>query len=85
MKNVSVTVVGGECNQKFHNVGDSWVVGNYTPEGMCTSAFAALFPLILTCQCGGKFHWEKDQNVTRAICPDDKGLVFEIREASAGA
>ncbi|RKZ22399.1 hypothetical protein DRQ16_02435 [bacterium] len=79
MKKVIVKVVGGECNQGFHKVGDSWEVGDFTPCGMCTSAFASIFPLILVLQTGGKFFWEKDENVTYASCPDDKGLIFEIK------
>ncbi len=79
MKKVLVKVVDGECNQGFHKVGDSFTVGNFTPKGICTSAFSSLFPLILTLQCGGKFFWEEDGEVTRASCPDDTGLVFEIR------
>ncbi|KPJ54225.1 hypothetical protein AMJ39_01365 [candidate division TA06 bacterium DG_24] len=81
MKPVRATVKSGECNQGFHKVGDSWTIGNLTPEGMCTSAFDALFPLILTLQCGGKFFWEGNKNVTCASCPDDTGLVFEVRLA----
>jgi len=81
MKKVKVKVVDGECNQGFHKIGDEWVVENFTPCGLCTSAFASIFPLILTLQCGGKYFWENDKKVTRAICPDDNGLVFEIREA----
>ncbi len=78
MKKVKVTVKSGECNQGFHKVGDSWIVGERTPEGICTSAFDALFPLILVLQCGGKFFWEDDPHVTYASCPDDTGLVFQV-------
>jgi uncharacterized repeat protein (TIGR04076 family) len=81
MKDVIVKVVGGTCNQGFHKVGDEFLVGNFTPGGFCTSAFSTIFPLILTLQCGGKFFWEKDGEVTRASCPDDTGLIFEIRYA----
>jgi len=81
MVKVKIKVVDGECNQHFHKIGDTWEVENFTPCGLCTSAFSAIFPLILTLQCGGKFHWEKNPEVTRAICPDDKGLVFEISKA----
>ncbi len=81
MKKVIATVKSGKCNQGFHKVGDSFVIGELTPEGMCTSAFNAIFPLILVLQCGGKFFWEKDPYVTYACCPDDVGLVFEIRLA----
>jgi len=79
MKKVLCKVVSGTCNEGLHKVGDEFVVGNYTPEGLCTSAFASIFPLILALQTGGKFFWEKDKKVTRAACPDDDGVVFEIK------
>ncbi|MBN2379183.1 TIGR04076 family protein [candidate division WOR-3 bacterium] len=79
MKKVISKVVGGRCNQGFHEVGDEYVVGDLTPEGICTSAFASIFPLILALQTGGKFLWEKDNQVTRAAYPDDDWTIFEIR------
>jgi len=79
MKKVICKVAAGQCNEGLHKVGDEYVVGNCTPEGICTSAFASIFPLILTIQTGGKFFWEKDKQVTRAACPDDNGIIFEIR------
>jgi uncharacterized repeat protein (TIGR04076 family) len=81
MKKVVATVKSGTCNQGFHRVGDSFVIGELTPSGMCTSAFDAIFPLILVLQSGGKYFWEKDPQVTYASCPDDTGLVFEIKLA----
>ena len=79
MKDVSIKVVSGKCNQGFHNIGDTYTVGNVTPAGICTSAFASIFPLILTLQCGGEFFWEKNKRVTCASCPDDTGVIFEIK------
>jgi uncharacterized repeat protein (TIGR04076 family) len=79
MKKVRITVTEGECNQGFHKVGDSWVVGELTPKGICTSAFNALFPQILTLACGGEFFWEENPRVGYASCPDDTGLTFEIK------
>jgi uncharacterized repeat protein (TIGR04076 family) len=79
MKKVRITVTEGKCNQGFHKVGDSWVVGELTPKGICTSAFNALFPQILTLACGGEFFWEKNARVGYASCPDDTGLTFEIK------
>jgi uncharacterized repeat protein (TIGR04076 family) len=81
MKKVVATVKSGQCNQGFHKVGDSWIIGELTPEGMCTSAFDAVFPLVLTLQCGGTFFWEDDPQVTCASCPDDTGLVIEVKLA----
>ena len=81
MKKVRITVTEGKCNQGFHRVGDSWVVDELTPEGICTSAFNALFPQILTLACGGEFFWEENPRVGYACCPDDTGLTFEIKLA----
>jgi uncharacterized repeat protein (TIGR04076 family) len=81
MKKVNVKVVSGKCNQGFHKIGDSFAITQRTPEGMCTSAFSAIFPLVFALQCGGRMFWEDDPYVTYASCPDDTGLVFEIRLA----
>ena len=78
MKKVKCKIVDGHCNQGLNKVGQEFIVGDYTPEGICTSAFASIFPLILSLQTGGEFFWEKDKKVTRAACPDDDGVVFEI-------
>jgi len=79
MKKVVAKVISGKCNQGFHKIGDSFVITQRTPEGMCTSAFNAIFPLVFALQCGGKLFWEEDPSVTYASCPDDTGLVFEIK------
>lgn len=78
MKKIRCRVVSGRCNQGFHKAGDEYIVGDLTPEGMCTSAFASVFPLILVAQTGGEYFWEKDKKITCAACPDDDGVVFEI-------
>ncbi|MFZ1946699.1 MAG: TIGR04076 family protein [bacterium] len=83
MKRVIAKVVSGKCNQRFHRVGDTFVIGQRTPDGMCTSAFNAVFPLVFALQCGGKLFWEDDPHVTYASCPDDTGLVFQIKLAPA--
>lgn len=79
MKKVNVKVVSGKCNQRFHKVGDTFTFAGLTPKGMCTFAFSAIYPLVFAQQCGGKMFWEDDPNVTYASCPDDTGLVFEIK------
>ncbi len=79
MKKVSCKVVSGRCNEGLHKIGDEYVIGSTTPSGICTSAFASIFPLVLSLQTGGKLFWERDPKVTRAACPDDDGVVFEIK------
>ena len=45
----------GTCGAE-HKVGDQWVIGSKTPEGICLSAFNALFPSlrVLRCMHGSK-------------------------------
>jgi uncharacterized repeat protein (TIGR04076 family) len=78
---VSVKVISqkGHC-EAGHKVGDEWLVGDKMPQGMCTFAFASLFPLMTPLMFGGAYPWEKDPDKTTAACPDpDNPVVFEIR------
>lgn len=63
-----------------HKVGDEFVIGQTTPEGMCSWAFYTLFPFAEPLQFGGKFPWEKDPKKAKVACPDaDNPVVFELR------
>lgn len=78
---VSIKVISqkGSC-EAGHKVGDQWLVGEKTPEGMCLFAFSSLFPFITPLMYGGAFPWEKDPDKTTVACPDpDNPVVFEIR------
>jgi uncharacterized repeat protein (TIGR04076 family) len=80
MAQVRVRVISqrGHC-EAGHKVGDEWVVGETTPQGMCTFAFASLFPFITPMMFGGSFPWEKDPDVTTVPCPDaENPVIFEI-------
>lgn len=69
----------GTCTQE-HKVGDKWVIGHKTPEGMCLSAFHTLYPTIRTLMFGGALPWEADPYVTTIACPDARNpVVFELR------
>jgi uncharacterized repeat protein (TIGR04076 family) len=79
--NVSIKVISqkGSC-EAGHRVGDQWLVGEKTPEGICLFAFSSLFPFITPLMYGGAFPWEKDPDATTVACPDpDNPVVFEIR------
>lgn len=79
--NVSIKVISqkGHC-EAGHKVGDEWLVGDKTPEGMCLFAFSSLFPRITPLMYGGAFPWEKDPDRTTAACPDPGNpVVFELR------
>lgn len=55
-----------------HKVGDEFIVGRYTPGGMCMGAFGSLLPFITTLRYGGSFPWEKDPDSGIFCCPDPK-------------
>jgi uncharacterized repeat protein (TIGR04076 family) len=55
-----------------HKVGDEFVIGRYTPGGMCMGAFASLLPYITTLRFGGSFPWEKNPDAGTFCCPDPK-------------
>lgn len=66
-----------------HKVGDEFVIGDYTPPGMCAWAFYALFPFAAVLQFGGTFPWEKDPDKAVVACPDSTNpVVFELRRTS---
>ena len=69
----------GTCNAE-HKVGDEWVIGSKTPEGICLAAFNAIYPYVRVLTFGGSFPWETDPDVTTVACPDaENPLVFELR------
>jgi len=76
---VRVVSQKGTCSQE-HKVGDEWVIGRKTPEGICLSAFDALFPSARVLMFGGAFPWETDPDVSTVACPDAKNpVVFKLR------
>jgi len=76
---VKVTSQKGTCGAE-HKVGDEWVIGSKTPEGICLSAFHALLPSTRVLRFGGTFPWGTDPDVTTIACPDGANpVVFELR------
>ena len=81
MYEVGVKVISqkGTCAYE-HKVGEEWVIGKKTPQGICLSAFNAIFPPARVLMFGGSFPWETDPDVTTVACPDAKNpVVFELR------
>jgi uncharacterized repeat protein (TIGR04076 family) len=78
---VSIEVVSQQGNcEAGHKVGDRWIIGEKTPDGLCTFALNTLMPFITPLMFGGSFPWEKDLDVTTVACPDaDNPVVFELR------
>ncbi|MFH1002633.1 MAG: TIGR04076 family protein [Chloroflexota bacterium] len=78
---VKLTVVSqqGHC-QAGHRVGDAWVLGSKTPEGICTGAFHTMQSAYRVMRFGGELPWDEDKDVTYVACPDAKNpVVFEVR------
>ena len=76
---VKVISQQGTC-EAGHKVGDEWLVGEKTPQGMCIFALGSLLPFMTPLMFGGAFPWEKDPDVTTVACPDPGNpVVFEIR------
>ncbi len=78
---VSVKVISqkGPCVHE-HKVGDEWVFGTKTPEGICLSAFQTILPNARVLMLGGTFPWEPDPDATTVACQDaENPVVFEIR------
>ncbi len=63
-----------------HKVGDEFVIGDYTPDGMCSWAFYTIFPFATVLQFGGSFPWEDNAGKAVVACPDSENpVVFELR------
>jgi len=76
---VKVISQKGHC-EAGHKVGDEWVAGEKTPEGLCIFALGSLLPFLTPLMYGGSFPWEKDPDVSTVACPDaENPVVFEIR------
>jgi len=76
---VRVVSKKGTCGNE-HKVGDEWIIRGKTPQGICLSAFNALFPNVLVLRSGGAFPWQTDPDVIKVACPDpENSVVFELR------
>jgi len=69
----------GTC-EAGHKVGDEFVIGQTTPDNMCSWAFCAVFSFAQVLQFGGSFPWEADPDKATVACPDPANpVVFELR------
>jgi len=80
--NIKIKVISqkGTCGAG-HKVGDEWIMPpGKTPEGICLSAFAVLYPSIRTITYGGSFPWEADKDTWTGCCSDAANpVVFEVK------
>ena len=78
---VEVKVISqeGECS-KEHKVGDSWIIGDKTREGICIHAFVGILPELRVLRYGGEFSWVEDKDTAIVACPDGKNpVIFQLR------
>ena len=85
---IRITVKSGRC-PGGHEVGQVFMVGWTTPEGICLSAWNMIAPYVFTLLCAGNFPWEKERGVAVLHCPDPQGITLELRyveeEGASGA
>lgn len=75
--NIQVTVVkvANGCSLGFKE-GDSWLITDKTPAGMCLNAYATIWPNIRTLRYGGL----GDRDTSRVSCPDPNHcVVYEVK------
>lgn len=71
--------VVGEC-PFGHKVGDEWIVGKKTPEGVCNAAYTALYPHIRSLQLGADYQYPAGSGVVHLCCPDVyRPVTFELK------
>ncbi|MFC2063394.1 TIGR04076 family protein [Chloroflexota bacterium] len=80
MANIKAKVISqkGICTAG-HKVGDTFIIGETTPPGLCCWAFQSLFPFVSTLHFSGSFDYESDPTQTTTACPDAANpVVFQI-------
>ena len=76
---IRITITGGQCQGRFHEVGDALTVEQTTPAGMCLGAWNAIAPYVTALRFGANFPWEQEAGVATIHCPDPKGITLELR------
>jgi len=76
---VKVSVTKGKCQGNYHKKGDSFIIDETTPDGMCISAWDVISPYVMTLLYGGNLPWEKEKGAAIIHCPDPKGITFELK------
>jgi uncharacterized repeat protein (TIGR04076 family) len=79
MAQVRVMVKDGVCQGGVHEIGDMFIAGETTPEGVCVDAWAAIGPYVMTPSHGGEFAWAKEKGAAEIHCHDSFGSTLELR------
>jgi uncharacterized repeat protein (TIGR04076 family) len=73
----------GAC-EAGHRTGDEFVIGETTPQGLCSWAFHTLFPFAEVLRYGGSFPWETDRDTATVACPDAANpVVFVLKRTGS--
>jgi uncharacterized repeat protein (TIGR04076 family) len=62
---------------------DSFVIGPRTPAGMCSRAFAAVYPAALALRFSDEMAWQKGTDCLEITCPDGHVIYRLKREGPA--
>jgi uncharacterized repeat protein (TIGR04076 family) len=73
----------GSC-EAGHKLGDEFVIGETTPQGLCSWAFHTLFPFAEVLRYGGSFPWETDKDTATVACPDAANPVVFVLKRTEG-
>ena len=58
-------------------VGETFVIGPRTPEGMCSRAFATVYPAALAMRFSETTSWETENGTMDIMCPD-QDIVYRL-------
>jgi len=74
-------VKSGQC--RYYKDGQSFVIGGFTPAGMCSSAYLAVIRDAQAMRYGAVLPWQNDGKI-RTHCPDPDGAVWELSLEQSG-
>jgi uncharacterized repeat protein (TIGR04076 family) len=62
---------------KCSTLGQTFVIGPRTPEGMCARAYAAIYPASLAMRFSEDISWEQGRGYVDVMCPDND-VVYRL-------
>ena len=81
---IRITIKGGKCQGNINEVGQTFIVEDTTPAGMCLGAWNSVAPYVTALRYGGNFPWEEQEGYALIHCPDPKGITLELRRVDPG-
>lgn len=78
---IAVKVISqkGTCHAQ-QKVGDEWVMGRRSPEGICLMALHTMYPNLRVMMFGGVIPGDANPDVHEETCPDTKNpVVYELK------